>query len=232
MARHQANRAATFYHTIVSLILLLGGGALLGLGIWLEVTSHGGPLDLKYGSGAFLNFVLQAGVLAIVVGAFMIITAVVALIALGRTCAGKTFRVLYIMFAMVILGVVILTAVVSWIIFARRKSPVVKDFFKDAWKRTLRKVGPKPICKIEQEFYCRSFDDVKCKNETCADCTAVIPTPSPVPAPIGNGTVVKPLRSCYTAITKDFRNVYLPTAIVATTIAAFVVVDVFVVCAL
>ena len=234
MARHEVNRAAACYHILTALLLLLCGGGLLALGIWLQVTSHGGPLNLEYGSNDFLDFVLRAGIVCIVVGSFLILTAVTALIALGRRCVGKTFRIIYIILAIVVFLLILFVAVVSWMVFARRNTQAVKTFFEDAWKRTVLE-RPNDVCLLESWFNCRSFNDVTCTRERCAECTAGPPRPSGQQRPGGQprqlATGEKPT-ACYMKIRRDLRNVYLPTAIVSTVLAAIVLVDLFVVCAL
>lgn len=231
MTRAQVNRAAACYHTFTALLLLLSGGGLLGLGIWLQVTSHGGPLDLAYGSNPFLDFILGAGILCIAIGGFILATAVSALIALGRRCVGKTFRVIYIILAVVVLALIVLVSVVSWMVFARRNTPAVKSFFKEAWERTVKQ-RPQAVCAIENAFKCRGFEETTCRTERCADCDALmkaefLPGQSEVLFSISSQK-----SACYPKIRRDIRNIYLPTAIISTLLATFVLVDVFVVCAL
>lgn len=231
MSRAQVNRAASCYHAVVALLMLLAGGALLGLGIHLTVSDHAGPIDLEYGSNSFLDFVLRAGILCIVIGSFILITAVCALVALGRRCVGQTFRVIYIMLALLVLIGLIFITVVSWLVYARRATPLVRDFFSDAWERTVRE-RPSAICKIESNLECRGFADVSCQKEECAVCPKETTATSRLPTQIGESKPSMKNISCYQTIKRDLRAVYLPAAIVGTILSVAVLIDVFVVCAL
>lgn len=216
MATRDVNRAAACYHAFVAIMLLVIGGGLLGVGIWLHVSNNGGPIDLDFTGSDFLNFVLGISIAAIIIGIFLMLTAIVALVALARRCVGKVFRFLYIVLAVIILAVLIFIAVVSFVVLARRNDSFVRDVLKDAWERTVRE-DPNAICRIEEDFKCRGFDDAKCATETCATC------------PNATSTATE---SCYDKIMDDLRRVYLPLGIVSTVVAFFVLADIFVVCVL
>lgn len=215
MSRAETNRAAAVYHSLVALLLLLLGGGLLALGIWLHVSGMAAPLDLEFTNVSLVNAALGARVSLLVLGGIFIVTALASLIALGRRCVGKTFRVIYILLGVIVFALLTATATLTWIVYARRETATVRDFLRNAWKRTVAEKSD-IICKIEYTFGCRSFEDPFCLNEQCAPCG-----PKTVPAP-----------GCYLVIIQDLRKVFLPLAIVATVMAVLVLIDLFVVCAL
>lgn len=219
MARHEANRGAACYHAFVAILLLLLGGALLGLGIWLRVSEHGGPSSLSYQQANLPDIMNWASIAAISVGGFILLAAIFALFALSRQCVGMVFRVVYILMALVILTALVLIAAVCFFILDRRDAPFVSDALQTAWKTTVTE-QPRAICQIEAALKCRGFKDAACALEKCASC----------PLAAASGTAKT--RSCYGAILDDLRRVYLPAGIVAVVAGAFVLVDIFVTCAL
>ncbi len=219
MARHEANRAAACYHAFVAILLLLMGGAMLGFGIWLQVTNKGGLVDLQYQGESFANVVLGAAKISIIIGVVFILTSVVSLIALARKCVGKVFRVIYILLALVILAALIIVSTVCFLIVANREADFFKNILEDAWKKAVVE-KPKAICVIERQLNCRGFNDSKCVQEQCAQCDAI-------PGALQSG-----LESCYQAVKGDLRRVYLPLAIVSAVVGLIVLIDIFVVCAL
>lgn len=226
MSKHEQNRAAATYHAFIATVLLLLGGSLLGFGIWLRVSNSGGPTDLEYGSDNFFTIVLAAWIFAVAIGGFFIVSAICAYVALAKRCVGQVFRVIYILTALVVLAVLLLVAVLSFIIIARRGDDKVRDFLQEAWNDTVDR-NANVICGIEQEFKCRGFTSGACNGasedtgfaEQCADCSN-----------FGDGKTFE--TGCYDEIVGDLRHVYLPLGIVSSVVALFVLVDVFVVCAL
>lgn len=213
--QQKGNRGAAVYHTFVAILLLLLGGGLLGLSIWLRVSEHGGPASLDYQAGATRVASIAAGV----IGAFILGAAVSSLISLSRKVVGKVFRIIYVLMALCILGALILIAASSFFVVDKRDSPNVREALSTAWKQSLKRDGS-DICSIESSLQCRSFADSSCKTETCASC------------PLAKASGVKETESCYNVILADLKKVYLPTGIVSVIAAVFVLVDIFVTCAL
>lgn len=218
MSRHEANRSAACYHTFVAILLLLLGGGLLGLGIWLRVTERGGPSSLDYERANLPNVMSWVSLAAIVVGGFFLLAAVSALFALSRKCVGMVFRVVYVLMALVILAALVLIAAASFFILDRRDAPFVGDALQSAWSATVAD-RPQAVCEVEKALMCRGFRDASCVAETCASCPMAVKG-------------AEAMRSCYGAIVDDLRRVYLPAGIVAVVAGVFVLIDIFVTCAL
>lgn len=231
MALQERSRFAAGYHTLVALLLLLGGGALLGVGIWVYVTDRGGRLDLDYTGSNVWNIVLNFGVAGIIAGGFLLLSAVVSLIALSRKCLGKVFRVIYVLVALLITAVLVFIAVITLLIFSRRDSAVVKDFVRDAWIASVQEPEFRQnVCTIQDEFDCRGFDDGDCAS--CGLGRESLCTPeerSLCPACV-NEPVRPEGKGCYNAVIDSVAQIFLPIGIVASILAFIVLVDVFVVC--
>ena len=223
MAKHERNRGVQVYHSIVAILLLLAGGALLGVGIWLRVTDNRGPLNLQYSGESFFNFVLNISIGAIVVGVFLLVTAVVAMLALARKCIGVTFKAIFVILALIILAALVFICVVSVLVRVKGDSETVRDFVFDAWKLTVEN-SPDDVCTIETNLNCRGFSDFD-----CADCTGLICANRDLCAPCSSP--VDPSVGCYTRIVNRLRNVFLPSAIVSGILSGVVLFDIiFVFC--
>lgn len=215
MSRAEENRFAACYHSLVALLLLLLGGGSLALAIWMQVSDTAAPLDLDWTNSSQANAVLGVRVVLYIVGGFLIVTALASLVALGRKCVGLTFRVIYIVLALIVLAIVACVATVSWLLYARSDEPVIRKLLDEAWQRTITTDKP-AICRVERTFKCRGFQDNTCTSEKCAQC----------PPPDFTSD------SCYHAVTSQLRRVLLPAAIVSTVMGAIVLMDIFVTCAL
>lgn len=231
MAKHEENRAVRLYHGFIAILLLLGGGALIGAGIWLRVSDKSIP-RLDYTGSTILNWAVSSAWAAIIVGCFLIITAVISLFALGRNCLGTTFKVIYIILALVILAFLVFVCVVAAIIRARGSDDNVKNALSDAWENTV--VGDRGLedntsstCGIERNLNCRGFTNNDCLGcETAGGCLRA--------QFCANCTGTQPLfeTGCYDRILDRFNDVFLPAAIVTGILAAMVLLDVFITCCL
>lgn len=229
MAKHGERRAVRVYHTMVAILILLAGGTLLGLGIWMTVTGSGGPLNLKYSGSNFFNVVLSADIGAIVLGGFLLLTALFSIIALLNQCIGMTFRSLYIFMAIIILTALLFITVVSSLVVHNGDNKNVRAFVSSAWERTVAQDAP-TICDIESRYSCRGFkagDCILCKTgfepecdptRLCAKCRAM----SAPNTDIG----------CYDEIKEEFRYIFLPMAIVSGILSAMVLLDIIFTCTL
>lgn len=229
MAKHERNRFVSMYHSLVAILILIGGGALLGFGIWLRVTDRAGPLNLEYTGSNVFRLVLNASVGSMVIGGFLLLTGVVSLIAMGRRCVGVTFRVVYIIMALVITAVLAFVCVVSSLIVTQGDDDNVREFIGDAWARTVVD-RPDDVCKIEKNFKCRGFGD-----NDCALCpTGLEPDCGPTTTPncAKCPSNAPPATGCYDEILADAKSLFRPMAIVSGIIAGIVLLDVFITCCL
>lgn len=229
MSVHERSRCGSIIHSIVALVILLGGAGLIGLGIWLKTTDNGGPRNLDFSDSsskvvdAFTNF----GTGSLIVGGFLILAGVASLFGLAKHCLGKSFRVLYILMALIIIAVLIFVATISLLIVRKRDSATVNEFVTEAWERTVQN-DPEAICAIEEKFSCRGFSDSgECENENCplGNCEG---TTECARCNVENNATV----GCWEQIKEDLNNVYLPVGIVTSVLAAVVLVDIFITCAL
>lgn len=227
MAKHERNRAVRIYHGLVSVLLLLSGAALLGVGIWLHVTDNGGPVGLDYDSDRYLDVVIHMGIAAMIAGGFLILTGVVSLISLARNCVGITFRVIYVLMGLVIFVVLVGATVVSSVIVHNKDDKSVRDSLRSAWVHTVSR-DPDIICRIEKNLECRGFQDNDCVACTsvldagCASATTCAKCPN----------TRDPSKGCYNNIIRDFNRIFLPSAIIGGVLALIQLVDVFVTCCL
>lgn len=223
MAKHDDRRTIRIYHALVAILILLAGGALLGLGIWMTLTSTGGPLNLEYAGDSFFNIVLSANIGAMVLGGFLLFTGLVSLIALAKEWLGVTFRILYVIMATIILAMLVLITVMSSLVITNGDKNEVKRFIEEAWERTVKN-DPNTICEIENRFVCRGFKDGDCTvcktglepecNATvlCARCTDQIP--------------VNASKGCFQQILSTFKSVFLPAAIISGILSSIVLMDI------
>lgn len=227
MAKHERNRFVSIYHSIVAILILLCGGALLGVGIWLHVTDNGGPLNLEYSGDNFFRVVLNFSVGSMIIGGFLMITGVISLIAMTRKCVGATFRVLYIVLALLITAVLVFACVISSLILINGDNENVKDFISEAWKNTV-KDRPDDVCSIEKNFECRGFMD-----NDCALCpTGKEPECSAQPNCAKCSTNVSPRVGCYDEILSNGKGIFRPIAIISGILSGVVLLDILISCCL
>lgn len=230
MAKNDQFRFTRVYHTIVAIIILLAGGALLGLGIWLTATDNGGPFNLDYSGQSSVDFMLRTDVAAMVVGGFLLLTAIVSLVALSKALVGKSFRVIYVIMALVIFFVLVAITVLSIIVLRNINNFEVRSFVANAWVRTVEN-DPSVICGIEKTFKCRGFisnDCLACPTGLETECAAV----STFCAECGDIGAVDPSIGCFEEIISRFSNLFLPAAIVSGILSVIVLVDIFFTCCL
>lgn len=222
MPKH-SKRGVRIYHSIIAILLLLAGGAMLGIGIWLRTTGRdifkfGIPEDV----GAFQDVSFSATLAAIGVGSFLLIAAVASLIGLTRKCIGFTFRFIYVIMALLIVAALIFICVVTTITIRRGSDGGIADFLADGWTSTAA-TDPQEICRIENTFQCRGFrsrDCAVCKTGLEEDC-------SQYPDCVKCDTQNNPDVGCYSKMYETLQRILLPIAIVSGILAALVLLDVF-----
>lgn len=218
-------RFTRIFHTIVAILLLLGGGAVLGFGIWLFVSGNGSTSHLHYRDGDSFRLWLSTSKLSIGIGVFLLLTAMASLIALTRRFVGKTFRTIYTIMGITVLLALITICGVSVVILRRCEDGDVRTFLQDAWVETA-KDDRATICKVEKSLQCRGFNtdgckacigiEQECSIDECASCGISRPT--------GVG--------CYEMFLKRLSSLFLPTAIISGLLAFIVLLDTFFACCL
>ena len=233
MAIRERNKFATTLHSIVAGLLLLFGLGLVAVGIYLLVSDKGGRLDLDYTGSNFWNFVLRFGIAAIIAGGFLIVASLLAIVAISRRCIGKVFRFVYVIMALVIVGVLVFIATISLLIVDRRDTTEIKDFVRDAWERSVTsddEDARNRVCEIQEEFNCVGFEDNECRG--CergigAGCTVEQQRRCP---PCGAGAIGNVANGCYKEVRDNLKDVYLPLGIITAVLAAIVLLDTLIVC--
>lgn len=229
MSKAEDVRFARVFHSVVAIFMLLAGGALLGFGIWLSVTGNKGPFNLDYGGQNVWRYLLVLPVICMVLGAFLIITALVALVALAKNCIGTTFRVIYVILAAIILIVLVFICVVSTFLYRNKNNQDVETFVRDAWQRTVLD-QPDTICAIEHEFKCRGFatgDCTYCVTGLEPQCSSVSTLCAACSENKSNTDY-----GCYNKLLNKLISIFLPVAIVSGILGGIQLIDMFLLCCL
>lgn len=221
---HDKPRFTRVYHLLVALLILGTGTALLSFGIWLSVHTHDPPFNLDYSGSSFFNIILNGHVIALILGAFFISTAILSLIALSHHCYGKGLRIAYVIMSVTLLTVLILTTIVSAVVIQNSYKVQFRQFVQQAWKRTGAS-NLDLVCELESSLQCRGFSDMDCiicKTGFERDCFPVrsICLVCPESASIDSNV------GCYGKITGRIHRAFLPIAVVAGLLSALFTVDV------
>lgn len=194
----------------------------------LRNTDSAGLGDLDYSGSDFWKAVLKFGTVAIIFGIYVLLTAIVSIIGLARRTIGKVFRVIYVLAAAIIVVMLILVAVGSFLVLRNRDSGTVRNFIEDAWERTVE-TNPKEVCDIEDRFDCRGFSD----GNVCAECALGTETGCNKTTECARCNVDRSgSGGCWSEIRKNLKDAFLPVGIVSSVLAAIVLVDIFMTCAL
>lgn len=226
MAKSDQVRFARVFHSLVAIFMLLAGGGLLAFGIWLSVTGNKGPFDLSYGGENIWRYVLVLPTVCIVFGVFLLVTALVSLIALAKNCLGKTFRIIYVIMAALILLALVFICIISSFLYHNKDNETVADFVRDAWKKSVIE-DDRTICAIEAEFKCRGFENGDCTNcfsDFASSCEPEICVPCTSPQDPGVG--------CYDKLIQKLVSIFLPVAVVSGCLAGLQLIDMLLVCCL
>lgn len=227
MSKADQRRFQRTYHSVVSILILFSGAALLTLGIWLTVSNRPNDLfNLDYvGDGGFFDVLLRTNVIAMILGGFLILAGVTALVALSRNWFGFTFRIIHFIMAILIFTLLAGICVAASLLTARRSDNGVKNFIRNAWTRTA-KSEPSVICHIENSFECRGFNNLDCDG-CLTGLEPACATVSDVCVECSNTEYeVDAKKGCYTKITSTLKDFLLPTAIIAGILAVVVFVDI------
>lgn len=229
MAVHERKRFASIFHAIVAILILIAGGLLLGIGIWLQVTDNVGPVNLNYGGDNVFRYILTASIGAIIIGGFLIVTALFGLFALAKNCVGVTFRVIYVVLSLIIMAALVFICVVSILVLKEDDSSEVRDVLSEAWARTAKDPDSRDaICRIEADFKCRGFEDNECFGCSQGNEDACSSSPNCVNC----GRASNPAIGCYDEIVDWLNRFFLPIAITSGVLAFVVLLDIVAACSL
>lgn len=230
------SKAALTFHSIFLTTLLVGGAAFLGVGLWLQLSKSGGPVELEWTDGSgFVDAFLSLGVAAIVIGGVLLATAVFALCAVSRSCVGRLARVLFVLATLVVAAALVLLATATLLIASDARPAKVEELVRESWTRTVTANDTAIVghaCALQAEYGCSGFDD-----GDCADCLSGVGPDGRVCTPEEQAVcprcetgVEAGAPGCYDRIISRTRKVFLPLGIVAAVLAGLALVDVFVVC--
>lgn len=225
MAKADEVRFVRVIHSLVAIFTLFAGAGLLAFGIWLSVTESQGLSDLQYGGENIWRYILVLPTICIIFGIFLMVTALVSLIALAKNCLGKTFRIIYVIMAAFVLIALVFICVISTFLYRNKDNEDVANFVKDAWQQTIVD-DPNAICVIETEFKCRGFETYDCKN--CAygfgpGCSADVCVSC-------EGSEQMGYAGCYDKLVHKLASVFLPVAIVSGILAGIQLIDMLLMC--
>lgn len=235
--RESSGGCGKTYHAIVALLLMIAGGGLVGFGIYRKTKTNDGPFSLDYEAGEVTeldniwSWVLRFNTAAIVVGAFLLVAGIAALIALTRRCIGGVFKVAYILVALVIMLALVGISGVAWYLLAKRNDSELSDFVAKAWESTV-KSKPEDICSIEKDFQCRGFNDKDCEKCPLGVGTSCTPELLLRCAPCSEGETSNVANGCWNEFQSRFRRFYIIAGVVGAVLAGVMLSDMCVLCSL
>lgn len=233
MAKADQVRFVRVIHSLVAIFTLIAGAALLAFGIWLSVTESKGLSDLQYGGENIWRYILVLPTICIIFGVFLIVTALVSVIALAKNCVGKTFRIIYIIMAALVLVALVFICVISTFLYRNKDNEDVANVIRDAWKQSAAD-EPNTICVIETEFKCRGFetgDCVNCASDFGSGCDADICVLTCEGSEQSAVSTIG-MEGCYDKLIGKLVSVFLPVAIVSGILAGIQLIDMFLTCCL
>lgn len=220
------------YHATFLALLLIGGAGFLGVGLWLQLSKGGGPVNLEWTGSGFIDSFLTFGVASMIIGGVLLATSIFALCAVSRSCLGTVARVLFVLATLVVTAGLVLVAVVTLLIASNNRPGVVEDIVRDSWERTVTSSDAGVVaeaCAIQRNFGCAGFDSGDCNECNNGEVqTSLCERRCPVCEPRTPASV----SGCYDPIIERARKFFLPIGITASVLAAIALVDVFVVCAI
>jgi uncharacterized membrane protein len=122
-AKRAHTSSARTFHGVVTVLLLVAGAGLLGYGLYRRIKTSGTfDLDFEVKETKTLESLVQ-----ILVGAFLIQSGIISILALARNCAGSVFRFVFFFMAVAIFVVLAGLSAGSSYALARKDSGVVFD---------------------------------------------------------------------------------------------------------
>lgn len=225
------------FHIVVSVLMILVGGCLVGFGVYRKVKTNNGPFSLDYEASEvgeldnIWSWVLRLNTAAIVVGVGLILTGLGALIALGRGCLGGVFKVAYVLVALVIMLALVAVSGLSWYLLAKGNDNGLSNFVENGWKNTLAN-DKDDICAIEKRYQCRGFNNDDCKACPTGVGSSCTPDSRKLCAPCTEGSTQFVGNGCWNEFHNNFRKFYILVGGIASGLAGLLLVDLCVVCSL
>lgn len=234
--RQSKGSCSRTYHMLVTVLILLAGMGLLGVGIWRRVNRDEAPFNLSEDfideTDELWSLVLRFDLAAIVVGIFLIISGIIGLIGVAKNCLGGVARVLYLILAVVILLGCGGIAGVSFYLLARGtgQDSRLESYSLTAWESGVS-ADPDAICVFENDFKCRGFEDGDCaacptgEDATCTEQDRMRCAPC-------SGATSSQGTGCFEKLTGSLRTYYIIAGAVFSAITLIVLTDIFTLCTL
>jgi hypothetical protein len=233
MATPGTKSCAGIFHRLVSFVLALLGGVFFGYGLYLLVSKkyQNSYVDLQSNGAQDVSVHLpRIDIVLIIVGGVLILSSIAALVAMSRNCVGMTFRVMYGIFAVVMLAATILVAALYFYILRLQTRDTFKADARKIWVSSVQN-NTKSVCSVESEYKCRGFDNQDCINcrlgseATCnADQKAI--------CPLCNNDNDFTSKGCFQSINRTLRTQSIAIGAASTALALLLFIDLFVLCAL
>lgn len=221
------SRPAKYYHLTVAVLLLLTGGALLALGLYLQNTASGSVLNLQYKQKDRFRVILHARVGALFLGGALLLVGITALLSLAHHCIGVTFRLFHVAFALLLTAGLAYSCAACAIAASGAHSRELREYVGAAWTVTVVS-HPDDVCTIEKQFECRGFADGDCKDCPTGMERECIMRPNCARCGPGKSTAV----GCFDKIVESAKKVFLPVSIVSGIMAILLLLDSIATCCL
>jgi hypothetical protein len=231
--RGSCNRS---YHQFISVVTLLAGAGLLGVGVWRRMSNDQGPFDLKYTDVQDLeniwSLVRSWTTAAIVLGAALLASGLIGFIAVSRNCLGGLAKVLFFLIALVLTAALAGTSSVSFYLLSQTNDAgKLENFIETTWEQTVAD-NKNAICVIEADRQCRGV-----KNGECSGCRLGVESTCSVVqktrcAPCSTPANIDVNSGCYDSFSTSFRRYYIAVGAVTAVLAGLMFIDLCVICGL
>jgi Tetraspanin family len=221
------------FHKLVSFVLAFLGGFLFGYGLYLLVSKkyRNSYVDLQStGSQDVSVHLPRIDIVLVIVGGVMVLFSIVAHIAMSRNCVGLTFRVMYGIFAVVILAAMILVAALYFYILRLQTTDKFKADAKNVWESSVQNEA-KSICSVESGYKCRGFENQDCLNCRLGSEATCITAQKTLCAQCNSDNDFTS-KGCFNSINRTIRIQSIAIGSASTILALLLFVDLFVLCAL
>mmetsp|Transcript_16647 Transcript_16647/g.68216 ORF Transcript_16647/g.68216 Transcript_16647/m.68216 type:complete len:244 (-) Transcript_16647:342-1073(-) len=216
-----------FFHGTICVLMFCLGAALLGYSIYLQVQGQGLVPDLDFSaSDNFIWLVLNSAITGIVIGAAMMVTSIVGLIAFNKGCCGVLFGIVYTFVMICILAGLLFIAVVTLLFATDTDGETLQNSAREVWTASVTDPEFTDVtCEIQSNLSCAGFSAGDCDG--CYDGSQECSPEQEEVCPSCNPAATNSATGCYDAIVDEYKAFYLPVGIVSTVMATLVVVDIF-----
>lgn len=217
MTKPTCARFAALYHLFIAALVLLTGGGLLALGIWLQTSENVAPSKMPCRLDTAFELERIIFIVLITLGATLFPIGLIGLYLQARKF--NIPRIGYILCITLIAGSLALCSVVCAYSVARKSDKDYEKTLQNAWEDTVTS-KESVICIIERVFGCRGFSDMDCDGCSTGDEDGCIVRPNCVKC----GRVANVRIGCFDEIVTRARKVFLPTAISTAIVSSFVMI--------